>query len=76
MQCLLGLHADLPSGTVQLTPIGDHRFGALRVTGLKAGDEEYGVEVGPTGSVWMLDAPAWVGASEAARSAGNPDEGC
>ena len=76
VQCLLGLHADLPSGTVQLTPIGDHRFGALRVTGLKAGDEEYGVEVGPTGSVWMLDAPTWVGASEAARSAGNPDEGC
>ena len=62
--CLLGLHADLPSGAVRLTPVNDPRFGALRVSGLRAGTEVYGVEADATGSTRLIDAPTWVSVSE------------
>ena len=65
--CLLGLRADLPSGAVHLSPITDSRFGALRVTGLKAGTEAYGVEIDSSGSARLIDAPAWVGVSDRAE---------
>jgi glycogen debranching enzyme len=60
VQCLLGLHTDVPAGAVRVAPAGEDRFGALRVTGLKAGAEEYGVEVSAGGTVRLLDAPPWI----------------
>ena len=63
--CLLGLHTDLPSRIVHLAPINTPHFGALRVTGLRAGAESYGVEIDSTGSTRLIDAPSWVTASAA-----------
>lgn len=57
VQCLLGLRTDLPSGDVSVTPMADRRFGALRVTGIAAGAEQFGVEVATDGSARLLDAP-------------------
>jgi hypothetical protein len=59
-QCLLGLHTDLPSGRVLVDPVADRRFGALRVTGIVAGGDEFGVEVAADGAARLLDAPASV----------------
>lgn len=59
VHCLTGLRADVPSGAVHLTPLSDHRFGALRVSGITAATEQFGIEIGTDGSAHLLDAPAW-----------------
>jgi glycogen debranching enzyme len=71
VQCLLGLHMDVPGGEVVVAPIGGgasdgdgagggNRFGALRVNGLAAGGARFGVEAAGNGATRLLGAPAWV----------------
>lgn len=60
VHCLLGLRADLPNGTLRVSPLAEQPFGALHVSGLRAGSDEFGVEVGSDGSVRLFGAPASV----------------
>jgi len=55
VQCLLGLRTDLPSGDVRVSPVADRRFGALRVTGIVAGAQEFGVEISADGTARLLE---------------------
>lgn len=58
--CLTGLSADVPSGEVLLTPVTRQPFGALRVTGLAVGSQEFGVEIAADGAARLIGAPPWV----------------
>jgi glycogen debranching enzyme len=57
VQCLLGLRADPPSDGVLVAPVDDRRFGALRISGLAAGEARFGVRISADGAAQLIQAP-------------------
>lgn len=58
VQCLLGLHTDIPSNEVLIAPTPDPRFGALQVQGIAAAEETFAVHVTADGTATLHNAPA------------------
>jgi glycogen debranching enzyme len=57
---LLGVRPDVPGGRVELAPLPDSPFGAVRVEGLRVGGQPFSVEVDAAGDVVAVQAPAGI----------------